>query len=43
MLEELREIQRQLGGPRSDTGPLAPHVEAVLLDGSCDVLEEVAP
>jgi hypothetical protein len=41
-LEELREIQRQ-AGPRSDSGPMAPHIEDVLLDGSYEVLEEIAP
>jgi hypothetical protein len=43
-LEELREIQRQgEGGPRSDAGPMAPHIEEVLLDGSYAVLEEITP
>jgi hypothetical protein len=43
-LEELREIQRQAkGGPRSETGPMAPHIEEVLLDGSYEVLDEITP
>ena len=43
-LEELREIQRQgEGGPRSETGPMAPHIEEVLLDSSYEVLEELTP
>ena len=43
-LEELREIQRQgEGGPRSETGPMSPHIEEVLLDGSYEVLEEITP
>jgi hypothetical protein len=43
-LEELREIQAQgEGGPRSETGPMAPHIEEVLLDGSYEILEEITP
>lgn len=43
-LEELRDIQSQLeGGPRNETGPIAPHIESILLDGSYEVLEEITP
>ena len=43
-VEELREIQGQSeAGPRSDTGPMAPYIEQVLLDGSYEVLDEITP
>ena len=43
-LEELREIQGQdEGGRRSETSPMAPYIEEVLLDGSYEVLEEITP
>jgi hypothetical protein len=41
-LEELRRIQEGFeGGPQS--GQLSPYIEAVLLDGSYEVLEEITP
>lgn len=42
-LDELREIQNSAGGERVRTEPMAGLVEAVLLDGSYEVIERITP
>ena len=42
-LDELREIQNSAGGEQARTEPMAGLVEAVLLDGSYEVIEQITP
>jgi hypothetical protein len=42
-LDELREIQTSAGGEEARVEPMANLVEAVLLDGSYEVIEQMTP